>query len=174
MKKALTAAALAVVVNTVSAPALAQGYTTLGVEARLSTPSGELGDWHQTGVGAGINAEYDLSVNWRATGRANLSYFGGKGIRGIPGTAPDLRVYGASAGVSAFIGTTPLHLGAEVGMYWYESPREHYSNAGLRRDFGVLPSIGYRSGTFDTTLQYKVGGDAQWVEVRASMQLLRF
>lgn len=174
MKKLLATAVVAAVVNTISAPALAQGYTTLGVEARLSTPSGELGDWHRMGIGAAANVEYDLSVNWRATGQVSLSQFSGKSIRGIPGVAPDLRVYGVSTGVLAFVGSTPLHVGAEFGVYWYESGREHFSNAGLRRDCGFLPAVGYRAGTFDTTLQYKVGGDAQWVEMRASMQLLRF
>lgn len=158
----------------IAAPAQAQGYTTVGVELRLSTPSGEMGDWHEMGLGVAANAEYDLSLNWRATGRVSYSRFGGKSIRGIPDAAPSLGVLGGSAGVSSYIGTTRLHIGGEFGVYSYRTPREHYSNAGLKRDFGFLPSIGYRTGTFDTTVQYKIGGDAQWVEVRASMYLLRF
>lgn len=174
MKTTLSRAAALAAAIAIGGNAAAQGVTTLGVEVRLTSPAGELGDWHQTGIGAAANAEYDLSVNWRATGQVGYARFSGKSIRGIPDAAPELRVLGASAGLRSFIGTSAMHLGLEFGAYSYRSSRTHFSNEGLRRDFGLLPSIGYRTGTFDTTVQYKLGGDAQWVEVRATMQLLRF
>lgn len=174
MKSLTCAVALAAGVAASTTTAAGQGYTTLGLELRLATPAGELGDWHQMGFGAAANAEYDLSLNWRATAQVGYARFAGKAIRGIPDAAPDLRVLGGSAGVRAFLGTTQLHVGAEFGVYSYRTPREHFSNAGLGRDFGFLPAVGYRTGSFDTSLQYKLGGDAQWVELRASMHLLRF
>lgn len=174
MKLLMRAAALAVAMHLHAAPLQSQGYTTLGFDVRLSTPAGELGDWHQLGLGAALLAEYDLSMNWRAVGQLGYTHFAGKAIRGIPDAAPDLRVLGASAGVQAFISATPLHVGMEFGYYSYRSGREHFSNAGLTHDFGFLPTIGYRTGTFDVSAQYKVGGDAQWLQVRAGLQVLRF
>lgn len=173
MKKAIAAVAVPLFLL-LATTAAAQRYGTFGVDVRLTTPAGELGDWHQHGVGAAAAVEYDLVANWRATGQFGFSRFSGKTIRGIPGSAPDLDVWGGAAGVRAYLGTGAVHVGAEFGYYKYGFSRDHPSNTGYDRDFGVLPSVGYRSGTFDLTAQYKLGGEVKWMQLRGTLYFVRF
>lgn len=170
MKTLLAAAALLAL----AAPGNAQGYTKVGFELQLKTPAGELGDWHQIGLGAAATMEYELATNWRATGQFGITRFAGKSIRGIEGTAPELHVIGGSAGLQSYLGGTPVYFGGEFGYYVYSFRTAHFSNEGLNTDFGVLPTLGYRTGTFDVSAQYKVGGAGQWLQLRAALYFVSF
>lgn len=177
MTRPLTAAALLAlaVSTTLPAAAHAQGHGgMLGVSARLNGPIGDLGDWHQPGVGLGVAGEYDLSSRWTVTGELGYNRFPGKTIRGVPDGAPDLGQINLGAGVRRYLEDTQLYLGAEFGHFAWRSRREHVSTEDLRRDYGLLPTVGWRSGTFDMAAQMKLGGTMHWLQVRWTAYLVRF
>jgi len=130
----------------------------IGVGLGFRAPTGDFGDLYDGGFGANVVMEFPLAPTISAYGDVGYTTFYGQDlvIDGTTATAvDDIDVWGFSAGAKFGIGG--FYLGGEVG-YFTEID-----------ETGLSPLVGMGLGPLDISARYKITGDANWIDLRASI-----
>jgi len=147
MKRNLIAAVAALTLIGTASSALAFG---VGVGYRL--PTGDFGDAYDGGFGANFALEYPVAPLVTAWGDIGYTSFAGEGDR------DNIDVWGFNAGAKvSLLGL--LQAGAELG-YFTEVD-----------EFAISPYVGTGFGPLNLSARYKLTGDANWFDLRASISL---
>ena len=165
----LIAAAAAITVS--SAPLAAQGLTTgegplrsqgaltIGPVASINFPTGDTGDFFETGFTLGVQGTYGLGAI-ALLGEVTYNSLGGKTVDGIEGfDSGDANGFAIDAGAR-----TGLPIGQKLGLYvggvtgfWFGD---------FDDDFDIVPLVGIQLGPVDIEGRYKgLIGDADWFSV---------
>lgn len=154
---------------------------TASLGLTLNAPAGELARRWETGAGLAITGEFASQQRWTFAGSVSVARYPGKALQrgGVSDKAGDLDAWGISAGARSYLGGGSVNYGglyvaSELGYFRF-TERDESGRGNLTEEtaIGVLPTIGYRAGSFDIAAQVNLGGPYQWLGFRGSLTLLK-
>jgi hypothetical protein len=174
-------AALALAAALSSAPLRAQTPVTFGLGATVSSPTGELANGWRSGLGGALTADLELDRRWSLNVALHQIRFGGTSANtpGPIGAKPDLDATGLTAGARSFVSggdqrSGGVYLASDLGWYRFSSRDPVSRERTEERELGILPTLGYKVGSFDMAAQLKLGGRYQWIQFRGALNLVRW
>lgn len=139
-----------IVVATLTVLCSAGSAWALGLGIGWKIPTGDFGELYDGGYGANAAFLFPLAPTVTGWGEIGYTRFNNK-----LSSLGDIDVWGFNAG--ARVGLGALYLGGEIG-YFTEID-----------DFGLTPVVGIGVAMLDFSARYKLTGDANWWDLRASI-----
>ncbi|UYQ94610.1 hypothetical protein MKQ68_05830 [Chitinophaga horti] len=130
-------------------------------------PVGDLSETHNTGIGAGLNADIKLLAGFTATGSVGYMHFPGKDITLDNGVEAEVKSFDA----------IPVRLGLKYKLFSVlyakvEAGTAHLTKEDAGTAFIVSPGVGVRILMFDIQGKYEAwfrDGSAGFLGVKASI-----
>ena len=157
----------------------AQPRRLVGIGVKLLFPTGDFSEGWKSGVGIGLVGEARIRPKLSLSAEASFNRFASKTqtIGNVEIEGLDIEAWQFTGGLKYYVGSR-VYVGAEAGYFFMSlqnptGPDNDSDDSGIQDEPGVLPTIGLRARWLDLSLQYKLGGDANWIVVRGSFPVFQ-